>query len=185
MSSFGSALRIAFLARPALLGLVVLCFFLPFANLSCQGDRIDTLSGMNFVTGGHQIEVPPGGLVETVPAYGTALLALICALGGIALCFVQAPLVAIGPVVLSLLGALFLWGLRSQLINEVARRGEGLLAISFEAGYVLAVVCFLVAAGFGVWYLMLVTASSPLGAGPSYSVPAPPPPPSTRPPGPE
>ncbi len=36
---------------PALFGVIILCFFLPFANLSCSGQTVMTLTGFQLITG--------------------------------------------------------------------------------------------------------------------------------------
>ena len=41
---------------PALFGLVILCFFLPFVNLSCSGQTVMTLTGFQLITGSEYSE---------------------------------------------------------------------------------------------------------------------------------
>ncbi len=36
---------------PGLLGLIILCFFLPWVNIFCQNYKIASISGIQFVTG--------------------------------------------------------------------------------------------------------------------------------------
>lgn len=38
-------------AIPAILGLALICFFLPFVTVSCQGQKLMTFSGIQLVTG--------------------------------------------------------------------------------------------------------------------------------------
>lgn len=36
---------------PVILGIALICFFLPWINVSCQGEKVGTFTGIKLVTG--------------------------------------------------------------------------------------------------------------------------------------
>src|ERR1051326_4250918 len=89
---------------PVLFLVTVLCFLLPFVTVSCNGQKIASLSGTELAFGSN-IEQPQmfgGGTARRhLDAEPVATIAFLCAIAGIAVGF----LVARMPLVSALVGA--------------------------------------------------------------------------------
>ena len=127
----------------------LLCFSLPFVTLSCPGANI-TFSGTQLATG-TTVEVPQMFGETTQKKFDSeplALLALLCALVGLALGLSSARGARTISAAVGLLGALLLLALKAKITGDVAREGEGMLSVSYGLGYWLALISNLFAAVF-------------------------------------
>ena len=129
-------------------GAVMTTFLFTFANVSCQGQRVASLSGVQLAFGTQvaKSDVWGNAKQEKVPAEPFALFALIAAAGGTALAL-------IGRAVRRLTVAAGLGGafLLLILIGKLDRDASGMLQVSPGFGLLLAIVLFLVAAAMA-WF---------------------------------
>ncbi len=143
-------------ARPASLvafALVLFCFFLPFTRLSCQGQQIATMTGVQLAMG-RTIQD------QTVRGEIAAVIAAAAALGGL-LASVSRPIRRpLERLIASAVGALSLLFLKARLDNQVLSRGEGVLTIHYLFPYWLAF-CLFASVGVMNW---LALRSSPRAA---------------------
>ena len=166
---------------PATFGLVLICFFLPFAHISCQGQKVATITGIQLVTG-TTIGGPPAGFSQEESPFGApgirpigpetprrslgesrdsqkvdpeplAILALCSAVAGLGLSFLKTKNGTIVTIVASALGLVFLLLLKAKIDNEVLKEGEGILRVEYGSGFWLAFVLFLCAIGLNVFLL--------------------------------
>lgn len=113
------------------------CFLLTFLDMSCSGQHLTSLSGVQLATG-TTIEEPTGfGDVQKrqLRPEPLALLALGALVLGGGLCLVKR---REGLLVASLLGAaalIVLVVLKSRIDAEVLRQGQGLLRVTWGLGY--------------------------------------------------
>ena len=136
---------------PGFYGVIILCFFLPFVNLSCSGQKIMSLSGFQLITGS---EVKSDGMFGDLSNQGEtkeknevdpqplALLALVAALVGLGLSFVKKKMIALTNVVISALGFIFLILLKINLDGDVELSGQNVITLDYQLGYWLAVLLF-------------------------------------------
>jgi tetratricopeptide (TPR) repeat protein len=163
---------------PATFGLTLLCFFLPFVHVSCQGERVTTLKGINFVIGkklstadlklprGFQdpfastgMKLPPElrnpsrGQDKVDPELW-AVAAFLAAVGGLAVSFVKDKRGWIGGTIAGSAGVVMLLLLKMKIDNDLVREGQGLLQAQYALGYYLAVLVFLGAAALHGFFLL-------------------------------
>jgi len=137
---------------PALYGIILICFFLPWVSVSCQGQPIVTLSGFQLAKGttldqpriGHQKIAQPKQ-TKKVNLEIFALLSLIVAVGGLASCFMKGRAGTILPAIGGILGVIFLVLMRFKLSREISKAGggAGILQLEYGIGYYLTFLLFL------------------------------------------
>ena len=140
--------------RPAALmfSTVIVTFLFTFANVSCQGQRVASLSGFQLAFGTEVVKNDLWGNPkrEKTSAEPLALLALLAAAAG-------AGLALIGPATRRLTtlaaggGALLLLLLNNKLERDATLQSSGMLDVSPGFGLVLAVILFIVSAGVA-WF---------------------------------
>jgi hypothetical protein len=165
-----------------------LCFFLPFISISCSGQRLGTLSGIQLVTG-DEIDIDEEALTESfAEAFGTtgteapdegtpeeppendpsiwAILALAAAVLGVIVGFVtKGRARAMSSFVAALLGLVGLIGLRFDLQGDVGE-AEGLVSVDYRLGYWISALLFLALALSHGTYLRGARQTGPPSTGP-------------------
>lgn len=141
---------------PAIFGLALICFFLPWFNVSCQGQKVATFSGIQVVTGTTVDEPQMFGSAEKRKIEGEtlAIFAFLSALAGLALSFIKTKKGTIGTMVAGGIGTVFLLLLKSKLDNDVLREGQGMLQLDYGVGFYMTLLLFLSAAGVNVYSIM-------------------------------
>lgn len=135
--------RSAFLAFAA----TVVTFFFSFANVSCQGQRVASLSGVQLAFGAQLDNTDMWGnkRPEKIQPEPFALLAFITAIAGAALAL-------IGPATRWLAttaggaGALLLILLISKLERDAMTHSSGMINVSAGGGLISAILLFVIAA---------------------------------------
>ncbi|MDY0081793.1 MAG: hypothetical protein RBR74_01290 [Ignavibacteriaceae bacterium] len=137
---------------PGFYGVIILCFFLPFVNLTCSGQKIMSLSGFQLITG---TEINASGMLgdfseKNVPSdkkevdpQPLALFALISAIAGLGLSFVRKKMTALITVVISVIGFIFLILLKINLDGDVELSAQNVLSLDYQLGYWIAVLLFI------------------------------------------
>jgi len=136
---------------PAIYGLVLICFFLPFTHISCAGEKVATLTGVQLVTG-TTIEGPPSAFgekekSEKVEPEPLAILTLITAIIGFGVSFLKDRKSTLLTALIGGFGLISLLLLKSKIDNEVLRKGEGILRVEYGFGFWLVLLLFLCAIG--------------------------------------
>lgn len=117
---------------------------------------------------------------EDFPGRIYAILAFAVGIVGVGVSFLRDRVGAISALVAGILGALFLFLLRSSITSDFGQAGLVGFQVSFEIGWWLALVLFIGAAAFGGWALAKARrttdfAAPPPPATPPGGAPAPPP----------
>jgi hypothetical protein len=145
---------------PTIYGLAFICFFLPFTHISCQGEKIATLTGVQLVTG-TTIEPPEmfGNKREArqLDPEALAILAFLCTFGGAALSLLRGKNGVLASAITGCLGLISLLFLKAKIDNEVLREGEGALRVEYGIGLWLALLLFIAAIGFNVFLFCQLT----------------------------
>ncbi len=146
---------------PAAFGLAILCFVLPFTHISCQGERVASLSGLQLVVGTEISGAELQGFGdmrdasrEKVNPEPLAILALVIAIVGVAVGFRKDKKGRIASIAAGAAGAVVLLLLKLKIDNEVATEGEGLLEVAYGSGYYLAFLFLIGAAALHVWLFL-------------------------------
>lgn len=151
---------------PALFVLIIICFFMPFVNLSCSGQTIMSLTGVQLITGADIKDQNMFGETNStqtqddkVDAQPLALFALITALVGLGISFIRKKSLAIINVIVSALGAIFLLLLKFNLDGDAELSGQNVITLDYQAGYWLAFLLFL--AGAVLFWLIFSEKTKP------------------------
>ena len=155
---------------PAAFVLALVCFFLPFVTFSCQGQTVASLSGIQLATGTKIQQPQVFGLPKEhkVDAEPLAAVALLSVLAALVLSFLRGKKWGVGSAALAALGVILLAALKSKLDGDTLRQGEGIVQVSYGAGYYLCLVFLLSAVGASIYTLMAGKGNrmaSPLTAG--------------------
>jgi len=137
---------------PAVYVVILICFFLPFTHISCAGERIATLTGLQLVTGTtieESLSASFGEKEESKKIHPEplALLTLIIAIIGFGVSSFKGRKSSLLAALIGGLGLVSLLCLKAKIDNEVLREGEGILRVEYGFGFWLILLLFLFAIG--------------------------------------
>jgi len=136
---------------PAIFAVALFGFFLPFVSVTCQGTRVASLTGIQLVTG-TTVDQPSLSRTRSEPQKVSgeplAVFALLCAIAGLGLSFLKSSKSSLAPALVGLAGVILLLALKVKIDNDALREGEGMLQVEYGAGFWLALLSFLVGAGW-------------------------------------
>jgi hypothetical protein len=141
---------------PAVFVLALICFFLPFFTFSCGGQKVASFTGIQLVTG-TKIEQPQvfgPSKAERVGPEPLAILTFLCVVAGLGLSFLKGKNCALAPAIAALAGTFAILGLYSKLDGEVMSKGEGVIQISYGAGFYLILTLLVAALAINAFVLM-------------------------------
>lgn len=129
---------------PSLFLLIIICLFLPFVTISCSGQELASLSGMNlaFGTRVNSQQIDPNPLL---------IIVLILAIVGIALYFWKNRKSLFAAAATGVLGAILTIAARLTMDSKIEEQSHGVAETSYGAGFWLPLLLFFGAAGFNVW----------------------------------
>ena len=156
-----SLAKMAMNIRPSVFILLIIMFFLPFAEIKCDSTVITEIKGVEFVTG-KEMKTPSDDKVETEKKMDPdiyAIIAFCAAIIGLLLSFISNKFINILNGLISLSGVVMLLLMKNNLETQVINADEsfGLIRISFKFGFWMAFALFL---AYG-----LVTLSAELSKG--------------------
>ena len=135
---------------PAVFGLTLICFILPFVTVSCQGQKIASFTGVQLMTGTTIKEPGSFGQQKTkkVDSEPTVLIAFLAGVAGLGISFLKSKKSAIVPAGFGLIGLIMLLVMKYRLDNQILSEGGGMLQIDYDIGYWLTFLLYLLAIGF-------------------------------------
>ena len=125
---------------PALYGIIIICFFMPFTTASCSGQKVLTLTGFQMVTGttiknsdmfGERKE-------ERIRPEGYAIAAFLLAAAGLAVSLSKNKKASFYSALVSCAGLVSLLMLKTKLDQDVINNGQGLIRLEYNFGYWIA-----------------------------------------------
>ena len=131
-----------------LFGLVILCFLLPFVNVSCSGQKVMSITGLQMLTGSNFQE--PSLFGEQTKSHHSkgeplaAIILLIAAFGFLPL-LIPSLYFKIWDLVLSITGAALLLILKDKVESDLASQGAAKISaitINFDMGFWLSFLLF-------------------------------------------
>ena len=137
---------------PGFYGVIILCFFMPFVNLTCSGQKIKSLSGFQLITGtevkanemfGELSENNEPREKNEVDPQPLALFALISAVAGLGLSFIRKKIITLITAAISVLGFILLILLKVILDGDAKLSAQNVLTLDYQFGYWLAVLLFI------------------------------------------
>jgi len=125
---------------------------MPFLDLSCSGQKIVTLNGIDLVTGTTLEEPGMSGQIDPdqsrVDPEGWAVLAFVAGIAGLVLSFARS---AILPAICAAAGFLATLFLKLKIDNDIATEAEGIVQVEYKIGYWLVLLGFLGAAALNAF----------------------------------
>jgi hypothetical protein len=123
---------------PAVFGIIIICFFFPFMDISCSGQKVISFSGIQMVTG-TTIEKPTmfGEKTENekIDPEPLAVATFVFVIAGLLLSFVNIRKSAILPAIFALIGIITLLMLRVKIDNDILKQGEGVIQVAYIFGF--------------------------------------------------
>jgi hypothetical protein len=132
---------------PVVFGIIILCFFLPFINISCGGLSVVKFSGYELAFGTSISENSGFGHSDTrkVDAEPLAALSWIAAAGGLVFCFINNKKKNMILSGISAAGVVLMVILAIKLSNDASKQPG--LTMDFGIGYYLALIFFIANSG--------------------------------------
>lgn len=131
--------------------LALFCFILPFIQISCRGQKLVSLTGVQLVTGTEIEQKDPftgQTKSEKIPSQKWVAFAFTCAVAAAGLCFVSGPAGKLLPALLGVAGFACMIVVKKQFDDEMLKEGSGLLTIEYLPGFIAT--CVLLLAGAAV-----------------------------------
>jgi hypothetical protein len=152
---------------PAVFALGIVLFLMPFVNISCQGHKLVSLTGIQLSFGG-EIRSPgmfgQTGEVRRIEPEFWATIALASLVTGLVLILLKPLRTTLPPAIAAGICAFSLLALKARADNEVAAQGLGLEPSYEPAFWLVLLLSVALAALLGIAYLeqrQQVTAPSP------------------------
>lgn len=134
---------------PALYLLIIFCFLLPFFNLSCNGQKVMNVTGLQIITGDeYKQQNMFGGTTKTIKINSEplAIFAFLAAIVGLVVGFLKIKYLSLFNVIISVVGAVLLFMLKNKIDNDVISEGNGMIEIGYGFGYWASLLLFMVSA---------------------------------------
>lgn len=141
---------------PAVFGIALICFSLPWITVSCQGEKVATFTGIQLVTGTTVKEPQMFGPPKERKVNGEviAMLAFATVIAGLGIGFLKGKKGAIGSAVVGGVGTVLTLLLKSKLDNDILRETGGMLQVDYGAGFYLTLISFLSVIGINAYSIM-------------------------------
>jgi len=139
---------------PAVFGLIIICFFLPFMQASCGGEKIMSITGVQLVTGmTFEQPIMYGENPETakIDPEPLAIATLLCAIIGLLFSFIKKSKSAILPALSAGIGTITMLLLKTKIDNEAMREGGGMLEVEYLFGFWAILLLLIVAVGLNIY----------------------------------
>ena len=134
--------------RWTIFALILLCFMLPFIQVSCQEHKLMSFTGFQMAFGSEVQQPQMFGPAQTkkIPGDALVLLSLLAAVAGLACCFIKNRMGALVCLICSAGGFLLLLLFKVRVDNEILKEGGGMLDVEYMIGFIAACLLFLVGA---------------------------------------
>jgi hypothetical protein len=132
------------LITPAILGVALICFLMPFVTAYCGGQVVATFSGVELATGKSVAQPDMFGQTQSRQFKGElyAVLALICGCAALILAFLPIKKALLAVSGCSAAGMVLLLLLKAKLDNDALAQG-GMLKLEYKPGFWLALLLYL------------------------------------------
>lgn len=141
---------------PAIFGIALICFFLPWVNVSCQGQKVMSFSGIQLVTG-TTIEEPQmfgGKQKRKIKGEMLAVLTFLSVIAGLVLSLLKNKKGTIGTIASGGTGAILVLLLKFKLDSDIQKETAGMLQLNYDVGFYLVLLLFIAVAGINAYSIM-------------------------------
>jgi hypothetical protein len=148
----------------------LLCFFLPFVTISCNGMKIYSFTGQQLATGTTMSQPQMFGPPKTqkVEPNAFAAVAFLCSCAGVVLCIVGRKMLRSIAVSASV-GSASLLIMKVQLDHEIQKQGMGVAETNYQFGFFVALLLMVVSAGWCLYQVAREKRNEALEASPQLS----------------
>jgi hypothetical protein len=132
---------------PIVFTIALICFLLPWINLSCQGQKYATFSGLQLVTG---TKIEQHGIwgerkSQKVDSEPLAVAVLLLTILGVALSFLKSPKSSLIPSIVGVVAFILLLLLKSKIDTDATNQGKGMIQVEYAIGFWLVLILFIAA----------------------------------------
>jgi hypothetical protein len=120
---------------PAVFGIILICFMLPWVNLSCQGQNAATFSGLQLVTGTTVQQQN-----QEVKSEPLAVAVLVLTILGLALSFLKDKKSPIIPGIIGVAAFILLLLLKSKIDTDASNHS---IQVQYAIGFWLVLILFI------------------------------------------
>lgn len=133
----------------------LLCFFLPFVTVSCNGMKIYSFTGQQLATGTtlSQPEMFGPPKTQKVDPNAFAAIAFLCSGAGIILCLVGRKMIR-SIAVTAGVGSASLLAMKIQLDHQIQKQGMGVAENKYQFGFFMAFLLLMVSAGWSLYQVV-------------------------------
>lgn len=130
----------------ALFGVIIICFFLPFIEVSCSGNTVASITGMQLVTGStiHDNNFLGGASSrEKIPPQAWAIAAFFFTAAGFVFSiknFIGSIRSALPPALFSGAAVLSLLMLKSKIDGNISGESFNIITVHYAIGFWLAII---------------------------------------------
>lgn len=133
----------------ALFGLILLCFFLPFVNVTCNRMQVTSITGFQMLTGATVKQ-------QKAEAEPLALLVFLSAIAGLGLSFFRGRTAKIADPTSATVGLILMLLLKFKIDSYALRavkEGRGIIGVEYNIAFWVAVLLFVASAGLSGFVL--------------------------------
>jgi hypothetical protein len=113
----------------------ILCFVLPFLQISCDGKKVMQFSGVQMVTGS-EMKDPMGGKPKKIPTEPLAVVTLLALTAGVGLCLSQKRGMSVTAAIAGGIAVLAMFGLKTRMDAEVMKEASGMpITVDYLIGF--------------------------------------------------
>ena len=140
---------------PIFFVIIILCFLLPFFNVSCGNNQIYTFSGFQTAFGTSLTQDQGFGYsqVQKVDADGVALAAFIVAILGLFLSFIKAKAGNTVNTIAAGAGTLLMIIFPIETSSRITKDVPSYIQVSYGVGYYLVLIFFIVALAYNIYQI--------------------------------
>jgi hypothetical protein len=129
---------------PALFVVIILCFFLPFIEISCSSTSLGTFSGYDVMMGSAGEQIQKDKKDDKSGMNFELVIAFFSAVTGLGLCFLKNKWGKLIPAILGLIGLISLLIFKSGLDNQIqsANQYMSIVQVHYKIGYWITMLFF-------------------------------------------
>ncbi|MGA7242161.1 MAG: hypothetical protein WBX19_03210 [Terracidiphilus sp.] len=133
----------------------LLCFFLPFVTVSCNGMKVYSFTGQQLATGTTMSQPEMFGPPKTqkVDPNAFAAVAFLCSAAGVILCLLGRKMIRSVAVTASV-GSASLLAMKIQLDHQIQKQGMGVAENKYQFGFFIALLLMMVSAGWSLYQIV-------------------------------
>lgn len=163
--------------------LALICFLLPFVEVSCNGQKVVSLTGLQLLAG-PQVGGGTGMFAQPqqqVKPETSVVIAFVAGIAGLVLSVLKQRRTDIIGAVCGIVGGASLLALQQSILSGAPPQAMGLIQVQYQPGYFLSVLLFFAGAAVS-FYVVFAKQGEPAANVPALAAPYPAPSPPTSPP---